>query len=383
MGPIWGQGRGRTGVLRPQRGGVQHGSAMLCYRVHFAISLPCRYLAAIDRPDRAAPAVKGRTGATPPFLPLVRHGGGGFATGFATSPTPPFWGVAPVPFFPAGRLRARLRTQTPSEAQNAPEASTMKMRYPVLIVSGVLCSAWGFLYRPFPLPGENAALDLVLYHTPNFYSLVVRWYYVAPAVGVIVGGLFLISVWRVWFSSWGVGIPNIGMLPRWPLSPDKDAGPSIVVGEIHHPVKAVESRNPKWLIIPERGLYTGVAIFGAVGSGKTSACMRPFAPKSCPGRRAVARTIWRALGRDSGNEIRSMTPCSIPTCWPTPSRPGSINSSALFLGVSPSLVYAYVERKQIPHCRMMGRSIRFRLSELVEWRQQFHVNGGIDEQQDR
>ena len=54
-----------------------------------------------------------------------------------------------------------------------------------------------------------------------------------------------------------------------------------------------------------------------------------------------------------------------------------------FWGVSPSLVYAYVERKQIPHYRMMGRSIRFRLAELVEWRQQFHVNGGIDEQQDR
>ena len=78
-----------------------------------------------------------------------------------------------------------------------------------------------------------------------------------------------------------------------------------------------------------------------------------------------------------------MTPCSIPTCSPTPSRPGSINSSIRFLGVSPSLVYAYVERKQIPRYRMMGRSIRFRLSELPEWRQQFHVNGGIDEQQDR
>ena len=48
---------------------------------------------------------------------------------------------------------------------------------------------------------------------------------------------------------------------------------------------------------------------------------------------------------------------------------------------SPPLVYAYVERRQIPHYRMRGRSIRFRLSELVEWRQQFHVNdGGIDEQ---
>ena len=30
-------------------------------------------------------------------------------------------------------------------------------------------------------------------------------------------------------------------------------------------------------MISERGPYTGVAIFGAVGSGKTSACMHPFA----------------------------------------------------------------------------------------------------------
>jgi excisionase family DNA binding protein len=36
-----------------------------------------------------------------------------------------------------------------------------------------------------------------------------------------------------------------------------------------------------------------------------------------------------------------------------------VKTAARFLGVSPSLVYAYVERKQIPHFRMMGRSIRF------------------------
>jgi hypothetical protein len=29
---------------------------------------------------------------------------------------------------------------------------------------------------------------------------------------------------------------------------------------------------------------------------------------------------------------------------------------------------------------MMGRSIRFRLSELTEWRKRFHVDGGINEQ---
>ena len=63
-----------------------------------------------------------------------------------------------------------------------------------------------------------------------------------------------------------------------------------------------------------------------------------------------------------------------------PEDPITVKAAARFLGVSPSLVYAYVERKQIPHYRMMGRSIRFRISELVEWRQRFHVNGGIDEQ---
>ena len=59
--------------------------------------------------------------------------------------------------------------------------------------------------------------------------------------------------------------------------------------------------------------------------------------------------------------------------------PITVKAAAQFLGVSPSLVYASVERKQIPHYRMMGRSIRFRLSELAEWRQRFHVNGGINE----
>jgi excisionase family DNA binding protein len=59
-------------------------------------------------------------------------------------------------------------------------------------------------------------------------------------------------------------------------------------------------------------------------------------------------------------------------------QPIDVKTAARFLGVSASLVYAYVERKQIPHFRMMGRAIRFRLSELEGWRQKFHVNGGID-----
>jgi len=59
-------------------------------------------------------------------------------------------------------------------------------------------------------------------------------------------------------------------------------------------------------------------------------------------------------------------------------QPVDVKTAASFLGVSASLVYAYVDRKQIPHFRMMGRAIRFRLSELDAWRQQFHVDGGIN-----
>ena len=60
--------------------------------------------------------------------------------------------------------------------------------------------------------------------------------------------------------------------------------------------------------------------------------------------------------------------------------PVDVKTAARFLGVSPSLVYAYVERRQIPHFRMMGRAIRFSISELEKWRRQFFVNGGIDVQ---
>lgn len=59
--------------------------------------------------------------------------------------------------------------------------------------------------------------------------------------------------------------------------------------------------------------------------------------------------------------------------------PVDVRTAARFLGVSPSLVYAYVERKQIPHFRMMGRAIRFSISELEKWRRKFFVDGGINE----
>ena len=89
-------------------------------------------------------------------------------------------------------------------------------------------------------------------------------------------GVISVPVWKVWLEGRRRDFAPFAKLPPWPLSADQQA-PAIVIGEVHHPIEAREIFSPSWLTIPERGLYTGVAIFGAVGSGKTSACMNPFA----------------------------------------------------------------------------------------------------------
>ena len=146
----------------------------------------------------------------------------------------------------------------------------------LLFFGGLAYALWSFVRRPFPMLGESPLLDLVDYHTPNFYGWLMLWYYASPGVAVLLAGFLVRSVWRVWLEGRRRDFAPFGKLPRWPLSP-RQAAPGIVVGEVHHPVEAREIFNPSWLTIPERGLYTGVAIFGAVGSGKTSACMHPFA----------------------------------------------------------------------------------------------------------
>ena len=148
---------------------------------------------------------------------------------------------------------------------------------PVLFFfAGLWYAVWSFVRRPFPSLDENPLLALVNYHTPNFFDVLVIWYYLSPFVAVMLSGLIAVTVWKVWLEGRRRDFAPFAKLPPWPLDL-KQKAPAIVIGEVHHPVEAREIFSPSWLTIPERGLYTGVAIFGAVGSGKTSACMNPFA----------------------------------------------------------------------------------------------------------
>ena len=153
------------------------------------------------------------------------------------------------------------------------------VRLPALLLfffGGLWYAVWSFVRRPFPSLDEHPILALVQFHTPDFFSFMVLWYYLSPFVAVMLSGLISVTVWKVWLEGRRRDFAPFAKLPPWPLSADQKA-PAIVIGEVHHPVEAREVFSPTWLTIPERGLYTGVAIFGAIGSGKTSACMNPFA----------------------------------------------------------------------------------------------------------
>jgi len=51
--------------------------------------------------------------------------------------------------------------------------------------------------------------------------------------------------------------------------------------------------------------------------------------------------------------------------------PLTVRDAAVYLGVSVQTVYLWVERRQIPHLRVMGRNIRFLKSDLEPFRATF------------
>jgi excisionase family DNA binding protein len=52
-------------------------------------------------------------------------------------------------------------------------------------------------------------------------------------------------------------------------------------------------------------------------------------------------------------------------------RPLTVREAGKFLGAGSQTVYLCVERKQIPHLRVMGRNIRFLKSDLETFRASF------------
>ena len=143
-----------------------------------------------------------------------------------------------------------------------------------LLVAAAVAGFW-WVWWPFPTPGADPVAGLIALHSPRLHAAIRAWHYLAPAFAAVMAWSIALAVGRVWLP--GLGRRRVvGTLPPWPIDA-ADPAPAVVVGEQHHPVADREVASPRWLTIPERGLCTGMLICGAIGSGKTSACMRPFA----------------------------------------------------------------------------------------------------------
>ncbi len=142
--------------------------------------------------------------------------------------------------------------------------------------ASLLAAATGMaLYFRAPFPDSNLFLQVMAlrahYAFLFFKYSYTLFLYTTPYISysILLSGVYI-------FALKAESKIRAGRLPLY-SEPRKRTELFLVVGEVHQPRKQVPSETPHWLEIPERGLFTGIAIVGAVGSGKTAACMYPFA----------------------------------------------------------------------------------------------------------
>src|SRR6266700_3812764 len=143
-------------------------------------------------------------------------------------------------------------------------------------VAALLAMVTGMvLFYTRPFPEEQLFLKLIAKRRPLAFQSF-RWLYRASLFTtpymMYIGTLSALYVGTLKFRPRVVA----GQLPRYP-DPRRREDLFVVLGEVHDQRRPGPSETPDWLAVPERGLFTGIAILGAVGSGKSSCCMFPYA----------------------------------------------------------------------------------------------------------
>ncbi|MGA7155286.1 MAG: TraM recognition domain-containing protein [Acidobacteriaceae bacterium] len=147
------------------------------------------------------------------------------------------------------------------------------VEYRVLLALGLSGASGVLLNTLFPVRTSNPLLQLIAYQRLSIFQGLV-WSY----------GLFLYStpflIFSMIFSLLYVHLYRAesesaaGTMPPYP-NPRTRTDLSLVLGEVHRQLVPEPSSAPHWLSIPERGLYTGIASFGSIGSGKTYGLILP------------------------------------------------------------------------------------------------------------
>src|SRR3954449_13598140 len=125
-----------------------------------------------------------------------------------------------------------------------------------------------------PVDRGNVYLQLIELRSPAVFNVLVYGYatlwFTTPFFALsMLASLVTIVAYRYPAVARAIPLPAS-------VQPERRQTPTLVLGEAHFETESGRAPAPTWLTIPQRGLYTGVMIVGAVGTGKTSACMYPY-----------------------------------------------------------------------------------------------------------
>ena len=147
------------------------------------------------------------------------------------------------------------------------------VEYRIVLALG-LSAAYGIILNSmFPMNTANPLLRLIAIERPPIFHMLISSYqlFLYSTPFLIFSMMFSLLYVHLYKTELELGA---GTLPPYP-DPCIRTELSLVLGEVHRQLVAKPSATPQWLSIPERGLYTGIASFGSIGSGKTYGLILP------------------------------------------------------------------------------------------------------------
>ncbi len=149
----------------------------------------------------------------------------------------------------------------------------MLVAYRTVITLGVAAAASIVLHSVWPLPESQPLLRYFALERPSLYMVVAHSYdlflFTTPFLFCSMFlSLVYVHVYRREIETTAGPLPLLA-------DPASRRNLAFVLGEVHQQLRPDPSPSPRWLQIPEHGLYTGVAVIGSIGSGKTQGVILP------------------------------------------------------------------------------------------------------------
>jgi hypothetical protein len=147
------------------------------------------------------------------------------------------------------------------------------IEYRIVLAFGLSLACGIILNSLYPIQTWNPLLRLMAWERPHIFQALVWSYdlFLYSTPFLILSMLFTLVYIHIYRRE-----PNEAAGPLPPnIDPRSRQDLSLILGEVHRQLVPRSSPNPRWLSIPERGLYTGICVVGATGSGKTAAMILP------------------------------------------------------------------------------------------------------------